>query len=146
MIALFAMAVTGGLIFTVLLLLTLPEDVKRRTHRPMYLVLFALGFWFISYFALAAPGTATNYSYPSYNVIMNSSNTMLQANIVYQYPMYNVTSQEVAVPSRTVNGYLFFWLAIITVHFFLLLFVYIEVFRKNALKAAEEAAHALEGQ
>jgi beta-lactamase regulating signal transducer with metallopeptidase domain len=133
MIALFTASIIAAVVFSITLLLTLKEDINSNppSQRPLYLLLFAIGLWFMTYFALIAPETPYISSYSAYNVITPTGTII--------YPAYNVTNIPSPTPSGTLNDYFFFWIIILTIHFFLLLMLYINLFSRNAQKALAAA-------
>ena len=142
MLSLFLATFATTVAFLIFFLWKLPEDIKRQSIRPLFVLLIIIAFWITTLPAFLVPEETITYNFPTTNVIANQIGTST-ANILYNYPAY--TSNSVATISvRDYNTFFLVWLPMLTFFFFLLLLWYILLLRQKAGEALKKGGDVME--
>lgn len=139
MLALFLAFFCASVIFIAFFLFKLPEDLKKQSLRPIFILLLAIGFWIGTMPAFLAPEIPSYTAYPPINVIVGNS----VANTVTQYPSENITSATSALPVRDYNAYFYIWITIWLFYIFLGILWYVLLVRAKAMEAMDKGSDAL---
>jgi len=123
MIVLFGLAFSAAIAFIIYFLIVLPQDLKKLSLRPLFILLFIIALWVGTLSMFLAPENSLSTLYPSYNVISGSS--------TIQYPSYTVVTSSV-LSVRAYNAYFYIWLSLFTFILFLLLFWFLLLLRARA--------------
>jgi hypothetical protein len=134
MLALFIAVFIASVTFILAFLLKLPEDSKNRSIRPLFFLLFSIGFWVATLPAMLSPESPVLVSYPAYNVISDSS--------TFQYPL-TVTNVTSIISVRSYNAYFYVWLIILTFLLFITLIWYVDRLRQKTQQAMHEGADVM---
>ena len=136
---LFILLFTATITFVLAFLYFLPNDVKKLSLRPLFLIFFAIGLWIACLPALLAPPPIISISTQPYNIITynvplqcTSSNVICPTtNTVAVFPALTTNSIQI-FQIRTYNSFFYLWLIILTFLFFLLLFWFLMLLRARA--------------
>ena len=135
MLVLFTALLACSVLFASIFLIKLPEDITKRSYRPLFLLTFAIVFWVATLPAFVAPEGATTTSYIAYNVI--------NGNTIVQYPAYTYT-QASSISVRDYNAFFYIWLGILGLQMLFLLLWFLNLLERNARLAAHESADAMQ--
>lgn len=123
MLLLFASFFFASVIFLVFFLMYLPDDLKKRSLRPLFAILPAIGFWIFTLPALLTPEQGIT-------ITAGSSVT---------------TVASVALPLAGYNAFLVPWLAIFMLLMFLAVLWYYLLLQRKAQELMKEGAGAIHG-
>ena len=123
MLSLFLAFFFVSIIALFIFLIKLPEDLKKRSIRPIFFMLVAIAFWIGSLPILYVPDGVTSTTFLS---------------------PYNITTQTTQLPSpQLFNNYFYVWLTILIFMFFLLLLWWLMLLRAKAMKAADDSSDVM---
>lgn len=135
MLVLFTALLVCSVLFASIFLIKLPEDIPKRSYRPIFLLAFSIVFWVATLPAFIAPEIPTTTTYPAYNVI--------DGNQLIQYPTYAYT-QSGQITVRDYNSFFYIWVGILGLQMLFLLLWFLNLLEHNARLAAHESADAMQ--
>ena len=124
MLILFASMFFASVIFLVFFLMNLPDDLKKRSLRPLFTIVPALAFWIFTLPAFLAPELSTTIT------AAGGSNTIITVS---------------GLPLRTYNAFFTVWLTMFTLIMFLAVLWYYLLLQRKAQELMKEGAGAIGG-
>ena len=140
MFVLFSLAFIAAIGFIIFFLLKLPDDLKKQSLRPLFILLFAIGLWVATLPTLLSPENTQSVTYPAYNVI---SNSVVNGNTLTQFPAYTVNTVS-AFAVRTYNAYFYLWLVFFIFLLFLLLFWWLMLLKQRSAQLMKSGRDVME--
>ena len=135
MFVLFSLAFIAAIAFIIFFLFKLPDDLKKQSLRPLFILLFAIGLWVATLPGLLSPENTISITYPTYNVIQGSTQT--------QFPSYTVNTIS-TMSMRVYNAYFYIWLALFIFLLFLLLFWWLMLLRQRSAQLLKSGRDVME--
>lgn len=117
MLILFVSLFFASILFLIFFLMNLAEDIRKRSLRPLFAILPALGFWIFCLPALLAPELSTT-------ITTGAQITTIAAS---------------ALPLRTYNAFFTLWLVMLTLILFLIAIWYLLLLQQKARDLMKEA-------